>query len=131
MNKKNNIYITIAVIALAAIALATGTFYIYKLNNHPQKVSQTQQSVLGTNTSKNITYKGKDGVSALNLLKQKYTTETSGKDELAFVTSINGVAANPKNEFWAFNINGKPATVGAGSYITKVGDTITWQLSSF
>lgn len=128
MKKRTSTYIAISIMVLALIAIGVA---VYGINNKPSKISQSQQAVLGTTNSKEITYSGKDGITALVLLQQKYKAEISGTGASAFVTSINGLAANPKNEFWAFNINGKPATVGAGNYITKVDDTITWKLSSF
>jgi hypothetical protein len=44
-----------------------------------------------------------------------------------FVTSIDGVVGNgPK--YWTFYVNGKEASVGASSYVTKNSDRINWKL---
>ena len=128
MKKRTIIYI---IGALLVVGLISTSVYVYQSNLGQTKTNQTQQEVLSTSSSKEITYAGKDGVTALTLLGQKAKIVTSGTGDGAFVTSINGLAANPKNEFWAFNVNSKPAVVGAGSYVSKSSDTITWKLSSF
>ncbi len=74
----------------------------------------------------------KKGETALELLKQTANIETKGEKESAFITGINGRAANEKNgEFWAFYLNGKLATVGAGSYKLQNNDKIEWVLEKF
>jgi hypothetical protein len=79
-----------------------------------------------------ITYKGQDHFTALLLLQNTAKVKTSGTGTMAFVTTINGIKADSsKNQYWAFEVNGKTATVGAGSYITKKGDTITWELKTY
>lgn len=128
MKKRNIIYI---IGALLVIGLISTSVYIYLSNSELSKTEQTQQEVLGTSASKELTYNGKDGVTALVLLEKTAKVVTSGTGDGAFVTSINGLEANPKNEFWSFNVNGEPAVVGAGSYVTKSSDVITWKLSSF
>ena len=128
MKKRNIIYV---IIVLVVVGLIAASVYIYQSNNTPKKASQAQQEILNTPNNKEITYKGKDGITALALLGQKVKVETSGTGEMSYVTTINGVVANSKKEYWAFSVNGKPAVVGAGSYITKSSDLITWKLSSF
>jgi hypothetical protein len=77
-----------------------------------------------------ISYRGIAGVSALAVLQQKYRVQTKTYSGIGQeVTGINGVLADSKH-YWAFYINGKMAQVGAGSYITKTNDTITWKLES-
>lgn len=57
---------------------------------------------------------------------------TTGENEMAFVTAINGRKALPEaHEFWEFLVNGKQAEVGAGTYIVQPGDTIVWRLNSY
>jgi len=77
-----------------------------------------------------IQYQGEDGKTALQLLEEKADVEMSGSGEMAFVTSINGVKADPQVEFWSLLVNNEPATVGAGQYQTKSTDTITWKLEA-
>jgi uncharacterized membrane protein YkgB len=129
--KKRTIISIIGSILLIGL-IATG-IYLYQSGVIFPKAEQVQQKTTdNTPDSKEVTYKGKDDITALALLKQNAKIETSGTGEMAFVTSINGVSADStKNEYWAFDVNGQPATVGAGSYVTKDSDTIVWKLSSF
>jgi len=115
----------------AALLIGLATTGIALHNNgviFPDKV-QAKQITLKNNQ---ITYKGKNNKTALSLLQGITKVSMSGTGEMAYVTGISGVNADSsKNQFWAFNVNGKEATVGAGSYITKDTDTITWKLSTF
>ena len=126
MKKRIIIYIIGALVLIGGITTAV---YFYQSNKTSDNTVKTEQKE--TKKTNEITYKGKNGITALALLKQNAEIITRGEGEAAFVTVINGVAANPKNQFWAFNVNGKAATVGAGSYVTKDSETITWKLSSF
>ena len=73
-----------------------------------------------------------EGKTALDLTRKVVGVETSGEGEMAFVTTINGIYADPsKNEFWELVINGQPAQVGAGSYKVKQGDEIEWRISKY
>lgn len=79
-----------------------------------------------------VTYQGKDGITALALLRQAATTITADKGDIAFVTSLNGLAADStKQEYWSFYVNGKAASIVAGSYVTIDSDTISWHLRSY
>lgn len=131
MRKRTIIYIIGALVLVGVIATAG---YYYQSNVNSNKAEQSKQQALDKTsaTKKNgITYKGKDGVTALELLEQNAKIVASGTGKNAFVTSINGTAANPKNQYWSFNVNGVAAVVGAGSYVTKKSDIITWKLASF
>lgn len=73
---------------------------------------------------------GKTALEATQASVKEIKTEGTGIN--AYITSLNGrVADTKKNEFWELTINGKPAEVGAGSYIIKTGDTIVWQIKTF
>lgn len=75
-----------------------------------------------------ISYSGVDGKTALELLKAGHKVETqnySGVGE--FVKAIDGVTPD-KDHFWAFYVNGKTSTVGAGGYTSKSSDKIEWKL---
>jgi hypothetical protein len=50
---------------------------------------------------------------------------------MAFVTAIQGRAADPESEFWALYVDGEQAQVGAGALVTEDGQTITWKLETF
>lgn len=132
MNKKTIIAIVVAVL-IAAAAIIT-----VLLMNQPKTTEANKTNESSTSTTKptekdtSVTYSGVEGKTALELLKSSATVEMSGEGEMAFVTSVNGVKADStKNQFWSFNVNGTPASVGAGSYITKSTDTITWKLDTF
>lgn len=74
----------------------------------------------------------KIGATALQLLNSTHVVVTKGEKENAFITSIDGRAADSqKREFWAFYVNGKQAQVGAGSYFVKKNDTIEWKIETY
>lgn len=127
MKKRIIIYIASVLIIIGVVVSGV---CIYQSNVEANKVKQAQE-LTDTTKSKGISYKGKDGVTALVLLQQNAKIVTSGTGENAFVTTINGVTANSKNQYWAFYINSKASMVGAGSYRTKNSDTISWKLESF
>ena len=58
--------------------------------------------------------------------KVGYSDSQYGK----FITSINGVAPTG-NDYWAFYVNGKQASVGADSYQLKPGDQISFQYETW
>lgn len=127
MKKRILIYIVIALVVIGTIA--SSVYYFQNQKNNTSSKAQTKDTVVSV--SKDVTYKGKAGITALALLEQNAKIVTSGTGENAFVTTINDVMANPKNQYWQFSVNGKSATVGAGSYVTQDSDTITWKLASF
>ncbi len=73
----------------------------------------------------------KDGETALQLLNNTHKVDAKGQNENAFVTAIDGAAADNSKEFWSFYVNGKQAEVGAGSYVLKNNDTIEWKIEAF
>ncbi len=73
----------------------------------------------------------KNGETALQLLSGTHKVTAKGQKENAFVTAIDGVVADSTKEFWSFYVNGKQATVGAGSYTLKNNDTIEWKIEAF
>ncbi len=127
MKKRTIIYIIVALLAIGTVATSV---YYFQTNNKIT-TTKTQPKKTVTPTSKDVIYNGKVGETALVLLEKNASIVTSGTGEMTFVTTINGVTANPKNQYWSFNVNGKAASVGAGSYITNDSDTITWKLTSF
>lgn len=79
-----------------------------------------------------LSYEGVAGKTALELLLAADSSATvQGEGDMAFVTGIGGVAADPAGEFWALYVNGEMAQVGAGSLVTETGDEITWKLEKF
>lgn len=74
-----------------------------------------------------LTYRGQEGKTALELLKQhaKYQTKSSSLGD--YVTAINGNDGGGK-KYWIFYVNGQESQVGAAAYITHNGDVIKWKL---
>lgn len=74
-------------------------------------------------------YKGRDGIDALTLLREKTAVEQDGT---GMVVSINGRKAdNEKREFWGFYVNGEMAVVGSAGYQTKNDDIIDWKIENY
>jgi hypothetical protein len=103
----------------------------------PTSVSPIPQSSQELNTTLSIGEKSFDvsqfvGKSALEATQHFAEVLTKGAGENAFITAIDGkVAYSKKHEFWELVINGKPAEVGAGSYVIQKGDSISWRLSTY
>lgn len=136
---KGSTYTLVGVMILALIVLPASIF-LYNMNVHGNNTAPTPTptiSVLSTSSAqakaKVITYQGEDGKNALVLLQKEHPdTEVSGEGANAFVTSIDGYAANTaKREFWKVQVNGQDSQVGAGSLETHNGDTITWVIDTY
>jgi len=69
-----------------------------------------------------------DNWTALDQLENTISNKINGKGTNAFITEINGYSTEGKKEFWAFYVNGKQSTVGAGGYQLKNGDKIEWKI---
>lgn len=110
------------VVVVSAIILAFGLWVIVPDRTAaPADSAQTQVS--------SFSYEGVEGKDALTLLKETHQVETQTSSFGEFVVSINGVTPND-SQFWGFYVNDQLADVGAGSYITKTGDVITWKLDA-
>lgn len=126
---KKRILIIVASILVIA-GLSVGGVMWANSNKSTTKAAQTTSTTQQPTTS--ITYKGKAGVTALVLLQQAAKVDMTGTGDMAYVTAINGSTADStKKQYWEFDVNGAAATVGAGSYVTKDDDSITWKLSSY
>lgn len=123
--KQTIIWAILAILAIGALTVA----YLYDQGViFPKKVEETVQITERITT---LTYQGQEGKTALELLESTAQTVKAGEGENAYITSINGVAADSTKEYWAFSINGEASMVGAGSYITKGSDVIKWDLTTF
>jgi hypothetical protein len=118
-------------IALVLILALTGltAFTFSKKNGVPLKpVDITTPTPVAPKES-TVNYKGRDGVDALTLLKEKSKVE---QDNSGMVSSIDGRKAETKDrQYWAFYINGKPASVGPASYKTADSDIIEWKVEKY
>jgi hypothetical protein len=114
------------VVLAAAVVLAgasAGTWaYVGNLPSHKVNlVSNVQHQVI------QISYHGQDGTNALELLKKHASITAKHYSFGDMVTAIDGTAGSgPK--YWTFYVNGKEASVGASSYVTKDTDNIAWKL---
>ena len=113
-------------LTLAAL-LTIGGGSAYLIANQPEPTPQVsvQQQV-----EKEINYQGVEGKNALELLKSNYDVKTEdfpGFGEM--VKTIDGKTPTDK-QFWGFYVNGEMAQVGAGDYITKASDKITWKIEN-
>lgn len=69
---------------------------------------------------------------ALDLLRSSSSVIIKGDGASAYVVGINGVVADDsKKEYWAFYVNGRLATIGAGSYKLIGGEQIEWKLENY
>lgn len=116
-------------VAFVVIALAgIGTYaYQHRTVGYTDCANVNAQSV-----ATSFTYTGKDGQTALALLKDLYpkTSTKTAEGMGEYVTGINCRDAGA-SEYWEFLVNGKSSDVGAGTYVTKSTDTLEWKLTSF
>lgn len=104
----------------------------HEANTNVNTPAANTNVVANTNATTSYLYPGKDGKTALELLKVAYpntVTKTSGSLG-EYVTSINGREA-ASNEYWQLLVNGKSSDVGASQYLTKSTDVLEWKLTSF
>ena len=79
---------------------------------------------------KTITYEGRDGETALELLRDAGYDVTVESSKLGdYVTAIGDVKST-KSEYWLFEVDGKMPSVGADAYETADGETIAWRFGS-
>jgi hypothetical protein len=115
----------IIVLTVAAVCGVTAGGLAYMADTRPHHTPQV--AVTAPRRLTDIRYRGQDGTDALTLLRRRAAIQTKHYSFGDMVVSINGVAGNgPK--YWIFYVNGKEASVGAGSYVTKSGDVLEWRL---
>jgi hypothetical protein len=93
----------------------------------------TSSSASPSAGAETFSYPGRTGATALELLLEADpSAEVTGEGENAFVTSIDGRAADDsKKEFWSLSVDGEPAQVGAGTLETEDGQEITWTIETY
>jgi len=135
MEKTKKSFYKIFILILVILAIFAGySFYQSKiLPNKKFVIQQTLTVYLKISGQKDfIKQEITLGKNALDLTKKLATVVTKGEGVNAYVTTINGKEAKAENkEFWAFYVNGKQATVGAGSYQLKDGDKIEWKIEKY
>lgn len=75
-----------------------------------------------------ITYKGKNGKTALDLLKAEVKVSTRQSSYGEYIDSIDGVQSGKDGKYWEMYVNGSQAPIAANSYMTRDGDEIEWRL---
>lgn len=111
------------------IAILGGLILFFKNPQTGGSYPDNGTIVLPTVAVETISYKGKNGVDALTLLKARTTVE---QDKSGLVVAINDKKADAKKrEYWAFYVNGKMATVGPSDYKTKDTDMIEWKIERY
>ena len=139
MQKLQKNIFTIAIVIILAIG---GFLFISSLQtqNKGNNDTSVEQSVEETITltvrdgAKVNDYKVTEvvGKTALEATEKAVTIKKTGEGANAFITSINGRAAeDSKKEFWKLIINGEDAQVGAGSYTLKESDSIIWEIDTY
>jgi Domain of unknown function (DUF4430) len=115
------IKLLIAAIVILAVGAGAAAGYHMLVATDVQTVTNAQHQLT------QISYKGKNGVDAMTLLKQHATVVVKHYSFGDMVASINGTPGNgPK--YWMFYVNGKESEVGASTYQTKSTDTLKWVL---
>jgi uncharacterized protein DUF4430 len=118
---KTKIAIGVTVIVVIAVGVVAGIDIHNRSDGNVKTVTNSQHQIT------QISYNGQNSVNAYVLLEKHATVQAKHYSFGYFVTSIDGVAGNgPK--YWTFYVNGKEASVGASSYITKSSDRISWKL---
>jgi hypothetical protein len=127
------------VFLLVIISLLGFGFWNLKLRDQKATVQngKVQQITASLKISDGINIKSFDvsgfiGKTALEATQANTKVVTTGTGVNAFVTSIDGRAADTKErEFWELIANGDQTQVGAGSYIIQNGDKIEWKISTY
>lgn len=79
---------------------------------------------------KTIRYKGEDGKTVLELLKQNnHTVVTQSTQKGRYVSSIDN-QPQTSNSFWFYYIDGAPGAESADKMITKNNQNIEWRYES-
>lgn len=122
----------IAALAAVLIAVPGGYMLLNRSSSEPvvkEKAGQIQEvaSVQTKTAPGYVKYQGEAGETALDLLKKHADVETEDSEFGEFVTAVNGEDGGGE-KYWLFYVGGKEASVGAGDYVTKDGETIEWKL---
>ena len=127
MSKSKNSLLLAVILSVAFISAgcSSGTKGVAQ---PPKEVSSEATTPEQVKPITNVSYAGKDGQNALDLLKASHQVEAKtfkGIGEM--VSGIDGTIAD-QSHFWAFYVNGKSSDVGASAYVSKNSDTLEWKL---
>lgn len=131
--KKTNIIILL----FAVVIIGTGYVQFFPKKEQQKKILAIptitiQQKISAESVLSDKQEKVHKGSTALQALYSTHSIKSKGVGQNTFITAIEGREADSaKREFWAFYVNGKQATVGAGTYIVKNNDTIEWKIETY
>lgn len=143
-NKLRNLFIFLSLVIL----LLVGGFGIIDYQNNDDNLSietedaQEQEAALEVidreGNLKSYTLKFTEGETAFEAMQdlkhqdQSFTFDYENFEGLgAFVSSINGITADPNSEFISFQVNGQDSMEGISSYILKKGDKLSFKVVKF
>jgi hypothetical protein len=117
------------VVFVFGLLLVVGGASLYTGNNarKPTVAGVSTVKASSSGQTSNIGYKGHDGQSALDGLKQAANVQTKQSSLGEYVVAINGNDGGGK-KYWMFYVNGQESSVGAAAYVTKSTDNIEWKL---
>jgi hypothetical protein len=131
----------IIIVVIAALVLFGGAYFLNQNKSEAPSTTSTQQEretvaslTIDTGTEKTTADLTEEaiGKTILEVTEEHAQIKKTGEGENAFVTEINGRAADSaKKEFWKLVVNGKDAEKGAGSLTVSQGDSITWEIDTF
>lgn len=110
------------IVVSVALLIGAGSAATIGWKHHEQ-----QNNIKQVQTTHVLSYQGENGQTALALLQKHAHVTVKNTSYGPFVETIDGVSGGTSGKYWMFYINNKEATVGAGAYKTKNGDTITWK----
>lgn len=133
--KKNSIILS-AIIASVVLWFVFGKTFVAHFFSHEQQQNTEVDVVLTVKTPQKEILRTKKSVygdyTALKVLEEELPIETKGKGSQAFVVGIAGVRADTKKkQYWAFYVNNKLASQGAGIYQVQKKDAIVWSLETY
>ncbi|HEX9503279.1 MAG TPA: DUF4430 domain-containing protein [Patescibacteria group bacterium] len=131
--RRLEIFVIVTIIALIGVIYAlTKKPVLAPATNTGINQSQNQNPRIAPgepNPSAPVEYKGQNGKNALELLKLAHKVDVKSYSFGDMVTGIDGITPDAKH-FWAMYVNGKFSQVGASQYMTKLEDSIKWQIDA-
>lgn len=122
--RQRTIMVSLLLVIVAGVGISSPSLF-------KQNTPQASTVEATTRPIADITYKGADGKTILELLQANHTIKTMDQGSLGiYVTSIDGVEAN-ESGVWVFYIDG---AIGKGSVeetMTTNEQTIEWRYERF
>lgn len=130
--KQSKTKLILALVIVAILALGALAVYINFNENTAQntktQITQDQPAAVSETGRTEITYRATPGITSLEQLRQEARDVVVTESEYGeLVDSIEGHKGGTDGKYWSFYVNDQMAEVGAGSYIQKEGDTVTWK----